>query len=227
MLRGFDLGANDHVLRPVDPHELRARVRNQIRRKRYQERLRDDLDRSLETGGDRPADRAAQPPLRRAGTSTGCCAAAAAAVLLLDVDRFKAVNDTLRPCRRATPCCGRWPTRLREHLRAADVVARYGGEEFLVVMAGAGEEEALAVAERLRDAIAAAPIAAPGRLLHVTVSIGVAAAAGLESGGRAAGRGGRRALPREGRRAEPRGDGDGRAGSGDPDSSGQQKRPAG
>jgi two-component system cell cycle response regulator len=48
VLRGFDLGANDNVLRPVDPNELRARVRNQIRRKRYQERLRADLDRSLE-----------------------------------------------------------------------------------------------------------------------------------------------------------------------------------
>ena len=48
VLRGFDLGANDHVLRPIDPNELRARARNQIRRKRYQERLRADLDRSLE-----------------------------------------------------------------------------------------------------------------------------------------------------------------------------------
>ena len=48
VLRGFDLGANDHVLRPIDPNELRARARNQIRRKRYQERLRTDLDRSLE-----------------------------------------------------------------------------------------------------------------------------------------------------------------------------------
>src|SRR3712207_7343000 len=38
----------DYVLRPVDGHELRARARNQIRRRRYEERLRSDLDRSLE-----------------------------------------------------------------------------------------------------------------------------------------------------------------------------------
>ena len=40
LLRGFDLGANDWVLRPVDDNELRVRARNQIRRKFYQDRLR-------------------------------------------------------------------------------------------------------------------------------------------------------------------------------------------
>ena len=42
-LIGFDLGASDWLLRPVDENELRARARNQIRRKFYQDRLRADL----------------------------------------------------------------------------------------------------------------------------------------------------------------------------------------
>ncbi|HTN10592.1 MAG TPA: response regulator, partial [Acetobacteraceae bacterium] len=47
LLRGFDLGANDWLLRPLDSNELRARARNQIRRKFYQDRLRSDLGHAL------------------------------------------------------------------------------------------------------------------------------------------------------------------------------------
>ena len=48
LLRGFDLGANDWLLLPVDENELRARARNQIRRKFYQDRLRADIGTALE-----------------------------------------------------------------------------------------------------------------------------------------------------------------------------------
>ena len=48
ILRGFDLGANDWLVLPVDENELRARARNQIRRKFYQDRLRADLGSALE-----------------------------------------------------------------------------------------------------------------------------------------------------------------------------------
>jgi two-component system cell cycle response regulator len=48
ILRGFDLGANDWLLRPLDDNELRVRARNQIRRKFYQDRLRADLGHALE-----------------------------------------------------------------------------------------------------------------------------------------------------------------------------------
>jgi two-component system, cell cycle response regulator len=173
VLRAFDLGASDHVMRPVDAPELRARVRNQLRRRRYQDLLRESLDRSLElavtdalTGlRNRRYVRRHLEGLLRSG--------AAVAVLLLDVDRFKPLND------RHGHAAGDVALRavadtVREHLRAVDVVARYGGEEFLVVMANAGEEEAVAVAERLRIAIADRPIAVTGATLNLTVSIGTA-----------------------------------------------------
>src|SRR5262249_22180224 len=48
LLRGLDLGANDYILRTSDKNELIARVRTQIRRKRYTERLRDNLQYSME-----------------------------------------------------------------------------------------------------------------------------------------------------------------------------------
>jgi two-component system cell cycle response regulator len=172
VLRGFDLGANDHVLRPVDPNELRARVRNQIRRKRYQERLRAELDRSLELAVTDPLTglrnrryvrRHLEGVLRNAG----------AAVLLIDVDRFKSVNDSLGHAA-GDIVLREVAERVRAHIRAADVVARYGGEEFLVVMSGTGAEEAALVAERLRAAIAAAPVMAEGQAVPVTASVGVA-----------------------------------------------------
>lgn len=177
VLRAFDLGASDHVMRPVDPPELRARVRNQLRRRRYQDLLRESLDRSLEmavtdalTGlRNRRYVRRHLDSLLRSGTT--------AAVLLMDVDRFKPLNDRYGHAA-GDAALKEVAARLREHLRAVDVVARYGGEEFLVVMAGAMEEEASAVADRLRAAIADAPVSIGTTALPITMSIGVAVTRG-------------------------------------------------
>jgi two-component system cell cycle response regulator len=177
VLRAFDLGASDHVLRPVDASELRARVRNQLRRRRYQDLLRESLDRSLElavtdslTGlRNRRYVRRHLESLLRTG--------ATAAVLLIDVDRFKPLNDRHGHAA-GDEALKEVSARLREHLRSVDVVARYGGEEFLVVMAGAGEEESAAVAERLRASIAERPLMVGPLALNITVSIGMAVARG-------------------------------------------------
>ena len=174
VLRGFDLGANDHVLRPVDANELRARARNQIRRKRYQERLRGDLQRSLELA---VTDSLTGLRNRRYVTRhlEGLLRAGGATLLMIDVDRFKTVNDTyghgfgdavLREV----------AERLRLHLRAVDVVARFGGEEFVVAMAPQPPDDAGMVAERLRLSICERPIQVGERSLDVSISIGVAVA---------------------------------------------------
>jgi two-component system cell cycle response regulator len=173
ILRGFDLGANDHVQRPVDPNELRARVRNQIRRKRYQERLRAELDRSLEMA---VTDGLTGLRNRRYITShlEGLLRAGGAALLMVDVDRFKAVNDTHGHAA-GDEVLREVAQRLKQPLRATDVVARFGGEEFVVAMAAADAEEAMQVAERLRQSLVETPVEldrmAP---LFITASIGVA-----------------------------------------------------
>jgi two-component system cell cycle response regulator len=186
VLRGFDLGANDHVFRPVDAHELRARARNQIRRKRYQERLRDDLDRSLELAVTDPLTglRNRRYVMRHL---EGLLRTRDTALLLLDVDHFKAVNDTHGHAA-GDAVLLHITRRLTDQLRAADVVARYGGEEFLVVLAGGSADYARTIADRLRGTIEAEPCAAgpggaeaPPPPLRVTVSIGLAVApAGTE-----------------------------------------------
>lgn len=181
VLRAFELGASDHVLRPINEQELRARVRNQVRRRRYQLRLRAEFDRSLElavtdalTGlrNRRYVFRHLES-LLRAGTTCG--------VLMIDVDRFKPLNDYYGHAA-GDAALREVAARLREHVRASDVVARYGGEEFLVVMSGAGAEETAVIAERLRIAIGERAIDLGQAKLPVTVSIGSALSASNSEG---------------------------------------------
>ncbi|MBR0565953.1 diguanylate cyclase [Azoarcus sp. L1K30] len=91
-------------------------------------------------------------------------------LLLLDVDHFKQVNDTHghpvgdRVLKQVAKLIG-------ESLRATDFVARYGGEEFVVLLPDTSDRTtSLGVAEKLRAAIAAAPVAEVG---HITASIGL------------------------------------------------------
>ncbi len=99
------------------------------------------------------------------------------AVVLIDLDRFKQVNDNcghlagdevLREfCQRVGGC-----------LRADDLIARLGGEEFVIVMAATAAEEARHIAERIRLAVASTPFRTSAGQLHVTCSLGVAATDG-------------------------------------------------
>jgi len=99
---------------------------------------------------------------------------AAVALLLLDLDHFKEVNDTLgHPIGDALlRAVGR---RLERMLRPGDVIARLGGDEFAVLLPGADETDARGVAERLTEALAA-PFDVAGMSLHVGASAGVAVA---------------------------------------------------
>ncbi len=174
VLRGFDLGANDHVLRPVDPHELRARVRNQIRRKRYQDWMREDLDRSLALAVTDPLTglRNRRYVLHHLD---GLLRASDAAVLLLDVDRFKAINDGHGHAA-GDAVLREVAARLRSHLRGADLIARYGGEEFLMATPAASPAYAAVVGERLRKAIGTEPFLLGGTAQAVSASVGIAVA---------------------------------------------------
>lgn len=177
ILRGFDLGANDWVMRPIDPNELRARARNQIRRRVYQERLRNDMGHAIELALIDPMTGLYnQRYLMRdlaARLATG--RDSALALVMIDVDHFKAVNDRFghlagdRALRQVADV-------LRGRVRLADSVARYGGEEFAVVMPGASLAEAQTAAERLRAAVEAMSFSPDGgATAHpITISLGVA-----------------------------------------------------
>jgi diguanylate cyclase (GGDEF)-like protein len=100
------------------------------------------------------------------------------AVLLFDIDHFKAVNDA-HGHEAGDQVLIRIAALVRDELRDGEILARHGGEEFVVMPAYCQLEQACALAERLRLAIASAPLTlADGQLLRVTASFGVASATG-------------------------------------------------
>jgi len=99
------------------------------------------------------------------------------AVLLLDLDYFKAINDTYGHAT-GDAALRAFVATATAQLRARDTLGRYGGEEFLVVLPATPCEDARATAERLRAAVAGTTLEAGGHRLRVTTSIGVAEAAG-------------------------------------------------
>jgi diguanylate cyclase (GGDEF)-like protein len=94
------------------------------------------------------------------------------AVILLDVDGLKALNDRLGVAAGDHLLRG-VAVRAREALRGGDLLARSGGDDFVAVLAGAGEEPAVRVAERVRRAVAGLPFRVDGEDHQVTVSAGI------------------------------------------------------
>jgi diguanylate cyclase (GGDEF)-like protein len=94
-------------------------------------------------------------------------------VLMVDIDLFKRVNDTLG--HRAGDAVLQAVSRMcRAQLRSSDIIGRYGGEEFAIVLPESSEERARAVAERIRASIEATPIDTPNGPAQVTISLGLA-----------------------------------------------------
>lgn len=175
--KGLELGANDYAIKPLDRNELLARMRTQIRRKRYQDRLRANYEQSLSmaltdslTGVFNRRYVTAHLPrlLERAADSHK-----PVSVLMFDIDHFKVVNDSyghdigdevLREV----------ANRATRNLRNFDLVVRMGGEEFVVIMPDTDGDVAMVVAERLRQRMGDFPfeVTAPVGKITVTVSIG-------------------------------------------------------
>jgi two-component system cell cycle response regulator len=174
---GLEIGAHDYILRPIDRNELLARIRTQIRKKRFQERLRSTYEVSLSmaltdslTGlyNRRYLDVHLKKLLENNKESKKSMC-----VLMFDIDHFKHVNDTYGHGV-GDEVLKTFAFRLKDDLRSFDLVARMGGEEFVVVMPDITEELAYIIAERLRCSIADKKFkcSAPEGEITVTTSIG-------------------------------------------------------
>lgn len=175
MVEGLQAGADDFLCKPIDPAELRARLNAGRRIVELQERLREMATRDVLTG---LWNRAALLGILAREMARAAREAAPLAVALIDIDRFKSINDT-HGHEAGDIVLRETAWRMRAELRPYDALGRYGGEEFLAVLPGCGAGDALSLAERLRARVAATTIDVTGRPLRATVSIGVTVWDGL------------------------------------------------
>jgi diguanylate cyclase (GGDEF)-like protein len=177
LLHGLESGADDFLTKPFDAQELRARLR-------VGQRIL-DLQDSLIAAREELRFRATHDALTgianhgvildvmnrehsrqvREGGSFG--------VILLDIDHFKQVNDTVGHLA-GDAVLKEAAQRIVLCVRPYDTVARYGGEEFLVIAPGSGAPETLALAERIRKMIDALPVLTDAGSVQITVSCGIA-----------------------------------------------------
>jgi two-component system cell cycle response regulator len=185
MMRGLEIGVNDYLVRPVDKNELAARVRTQVRKKRYNDRLRDNVQQSIEAA---ITDGLTGLHNRRyMETHLGSLVEQAASrgkpltALVLDIDHFKSVNDT-HGHDAGDDVLREFATRIKKSIRGIDLACRLGGEEFVIIMPETDMAVATIVAERLRRRIASEPfaIANGAKHLDVTISIGIATLDGAD-----------------------------------------------
>ena len=180
LIRGLEIGVNDYLIRPIDKNEMLARVRMQIKKKRYTERLRDNVQMSIEMAITDALTGLFNRRYMESHLATLVEQAASRgkplALLVLDIDYFKAINDG-HGHDAGDEVLREFSLRIRKSIRNIDLACRYGGEEFVIVMPETDLAVATMVAERIRRRIATEPFAIQqgGRNLEVTISIGIAA----------------------------------------------------
>ncbi len=182
--KGLDLGASDYIEAPFDVNELTVRIRSQLRRKRYSDRLRSNVRNGLKMAVIDPLTGiynrryASQHMLRvmeRARETDGVFA-----VMMIDLDKFKSINDRFGHDA-GDAVLREFSRRLQENIRGVDLVARFGGEEFFVAMPDIDHAAAAQAAERIRRAVEHTPFPVPGGAIDVTVSVGVAIAGAADA----------------------------------------------
>jgi two-component system, cell cycle response regulator len=184
LLRGLEIGVNDYLVRPIDSNELLARARTQIRKRRYGARLRDNVQMSMELALTDPLTGLYNRRYMESHVTSLVEQALARgkplALLVVDIDYFKAVND-VHGHDAGDDVLREFATRVKKSIRGIDLACRYGGEEFVIVMPETDMAVAAIVAERIRRRIAGEPfsIGAGAAALDVTISVGLAALAGV------------------------------------------------
>jgi two-component system cell cycle response regulator len=178
LLRGLEIGVNDYLMRPVDKNELLARARTQVRRRRYTDQLRDNVQHSIEaaitdglTGlhNRRYMESHLETLAEQAGQRSKPLA-----LMMLDIDFFKSINDS-HGHDAGDDVLREFAVRVRKSIRGIDLACRYGGEEFVIVMPETDMHVAGMVAERLRRSIAGEPFSIDkgSKRIEVTISIGL------------------------------------------------------
>jgi two-component system cell cycle response regulator len=179
LAKGLELGVTDYLIRPIDQNELLARTRTQVRRRRYHDKLREMLDKSVSLAYTDALTGVYNRRYMNAHLDRKIMEISdtqkPVSVVIFDIDHFKQVNDNYGHVS-GDEVLKTLAERVGSSIRDFDLLARYGGEEFVVIMPSTPAEVAAMVAERLRQRLEARPFEVSGydQPLSITASLGVA-----------------------------------------------------
>jgi len=187
----FDAGADDFIVKPIDPVVLKARLKAGLRVLKVQQEIEHDRHQLQRIA----ADLTIAHQLARENALTDSLTNLhnrryamerldqewvaternhhPLSIMVLDIDNFKLINDTYGHDV-GDEVLKHFAETLRDLSRTPDVACRIGGEEFLVLAPGTSMEGAVHYAERIRTGIEHLTVVVPGVTLRLTVSIGVA-----------------------------------------------------
>jgi diguanylate cyclase (GGDEF)-like protein len=170
-LNGLKVGAVDYVTKPISPPVVRMRVRTHMQLKRARDNLSVLASTDSLTGiGNRRLGLQQIEAMLAQSRRTGD----AVAVLLIDLDRFKQVNDSYGH-QIGDEVLSAVSRRFADAVRDTDVLARLGGDEFVIGLSGLdAPEKAGVVAQRIVDSLAAEPLLQQAHDLKLSPSIGIA-----------------------------------------------------
>jgi two-component system cell cycle response regulator len=177
IVEGLEAGADDYLIKPFNPQELRARIHAgeriielEDRLIRAQEALRDQAAHDPLTG---LLNRRACLDSLSAELSRGRRAGNPVCIVMVDIDHFKNINDSHGHLAGDEVLC-EVARRMRSSLRPYDTIGRFGGEEFLLVLPGCSLDAGVKLAERMCQLVRSAPAKARDKSVDVSISLGVA-----------------------------------------------------
>ena len=174
-LKGIELGVDDYLIKPVNMHVLRTRVKALVKKKALLDKLCDRYEMAVHSAitdkltglyNRRYFDYFLELEIKRSSRQQ-----ASLALLMIDIDDFKQINDTFGHLFGDT-ILNQLGELLKTQIRETDMAARYGGEEFAVVMSNTGLEKAVQISERIRQTIQSYSFG--DKNFSMTASIGIA-----------------------------------------------------
>ncbi len=179
MLKGLELGINDYISVPIELNEMEARLKTQIRRKKYQDVLRTSYQQSVAMAVTDSLTGLYNRHFLDAHLNNMVTSAInnkkPFSIMMLDMDHFKSVNDTYGHDV-GDEILKELAKRMVDSTRSSDLTARIGGEEFMILLPETSLADAYGMADRMRAKLAgtAFPVSHSVGEITKTISIGIA-----------------------------------------------------